>query len=112
MVVDEIKDMYRQGEHHIRLVMKVLSTTKNMKKKIHLQGQLDLNRSAKMKSFRSSRHDPHPHHHHGQGGHHHHHHGQGGHPHHHHGQGGQPEQSNQQCGRLQRLLTPLGCHNP
>ena len=103
MVVDEIKDMYRQGEHHIRLVMKVLSTTKNMKKKIHLQGQLDLNRSAKMKSFRSSRHDPHPHHHHGQGGHHH---------HHHHGQGGQPEQSDQQCGRLQRLLTPLGCHNP
>ena len=56
-----------------------------------------------MKSFRSSRHDPHPHHHHGQGGHHH---------HHHHGQGGQPQQSNQQCGRLQRLLTPLGCHNP
>ena len=32
MVVDEIKDMYRQGEHHIRLLMKVLSTTKNMKK--------------------------------------------------------------------------------
>ena len=39
MVVDEIKDMYRQGEHHIRLVMKVL------------QGQLDLNRSAKNEEF-------------------------------------------------------------
>ena len=38
MIVDEIKDMYRQGEHHIRLVMKVLSTTKNMKKKFIFRG--------------------------------------------------------------------------
>ena len=102
MIVNEIKKMYSQGEHHIRLVMTVLST-----KRIYLQGQLDLNRSAKMKSFRSSRHDHDHHHHHGEGGHHHH-----PHCHHHHGQGGQPQQSNQQCGRLQRLLTPLGCHDP
>ena len=60
MVVDEIKDMCRQGEHHIRLVMKVLSTTKDMKN-FHLQ--LDLNRSAKMKSSRSSCHKHHHHHH-------------------------------------------------
>ena len=59
MVVDEFKEMYRQGEHHIRLVMKVLSTTKNMKN-FHLQ--LDLNRSAKTKSSRNSRHDHHHHH--------------------------------------------------
>ena len=59
MVVDEIKDMYRQYQTGDESAV----YDKEYEKKIHLQGQLDLNRSAKMKSSRSSCHKHHHHHH-------------------------------------------------